>query len=505
MWSNYINQTGLTTPAAEWYFAGHPTANVYDERGNSDSSLISTMRFLLHGKTGDGVVKVGGYNNGSRLTSGNRLSRYIRRQYDDNMVSNSLILFVEVPIVANEMKADLEEAYGFPVNNDSPNLLSKDAVITNEVTLCSELINLKLEYKPALTYFFGAKFGVYAFMDVENRVTVVFTSSLNAQKYHWLQAVLPMLMPWYWANKNGSIELEPECLALLETLNSTDHDKYLEIIDSFAEKLGFEKLYSDSMLKGFLASAQKKAIALAKREVDDLRRRINDYLDSIGTLTRQVDEKLAYVTGMELASDDAKADEFASYLQSNGAVKTIEFNGAVMDILCYGEMTYYDTDPLQNLLENKRSYVYDYADGTKLKNTIEKLLKAIFIDEKLRLRTCAKYRIDSANNRISPVSGTTYPAEFNDYLPNPHIDHYACIGDFAPTMAEYVASGNYIGAVDQCITSAQTLNFYDSVVTGRFVQDLANYYDTRKCIVLPDGSFTTIEKALEYLDGQAQG
>ena len=506
MWSERIRSTSLMSSAAEWFFQNELTRiSLSDDRSCTDASMLSTLRFLLHGKTGNGCVWVGGYNPGCGIyDSTSSFYTRLRRLYQHgNQEQDSFLLMVETYLSAEELKPDIERAFGFGASEG--NMLPTDSVIPATVPINDEPMTFNLKYQPNLTYFFGTKFGVYVFSDVERRITAVFTSRLNFQKYHWMQAVIPMLMPWYWADGNGSVVIEPESLALLETLNSTDKDKYLRLIGECAEKLEIEDKYNTEMLRGFLVSAQEKTINNAKSDVDDMRRRIQEYMQAIGDYSRQINDKLAYIMGLEMATDNAAADEFSNYIKGNRSIKTVDFSGSNMTILCHGFFEYYNTEPLEGLLESRRSYVYRYAEGTRLEgDKIKKLLKAIFIDQVLRLRVCALYRLDVNSSRVRAIPNATYPSEFSEYFPNPHIEHHGCMGDYELTMAQYIKSGNYVGVVEQCIASAQTMNFYDSTVGGELVQDLARNYEGRNCIMLPDGSFTTVKKALEYLDGQAQ-
>lgn len=505
MWSDRLRTTGLTSPAADWFFSKEPGKIIIDDnRSFVDTTMLATLRYLLHDKVGNGNVRVTGYSTDGSMYGSSGFGSRIRRIYSSgNNLEDSYLLIIETSENAEEVKPDLESTFGFA--SIEGNLIKADAALRIPVPINGEEVMLDMKYQPSLTYFFGAKFGVYAFADVEHRITAVITSRLNSQKYHWLQAVIPMLMPWYWANETGKISIDKESLALLETLNSTDKDKYSELISWCADKLEIENKYNEEMLRGFLHTAQERSVDQAKSEIEGMRDRINDWLDSIGEYTRMINEKLAYITGVEASYDDTVATEFASYIRGNRAIKTMEFAGDQMKILCHGLVEYYNSDQMEELLKSRRSYVYSNVEGTALEgDKIAKLLKALFVDEVLRIRVCALYSINVGRNRVNGLSNGTYPSEFADYYPNPHIEHYACIGDYESEMAQYLRNGNYVGAVEQCIASAQTLNFFDSTVTGRMISDFVRCYQTRKCIMLPNGDFVTIKDALEYLDGQAQ-
>lgn len=498
MWTDRLGQTPLTTPAADWWASKTSSIALSDSRSCVDESMLTTLRFLFCEKLKAGRLLVEGSNPGNRVSDGISFSRRVRRVYDNaNHDEDSCLIMIETPnIGGEETRTDIESAFGFPEGEG--NLLDKDVHINVD--------ELVLKYVPSVTYFFGAKFGVFAFTDTNKRVTVVITSRLTNAKYHWMQAVMPMLLPWFWADENGKMNVDRRSFGLLEALNGTDKELYLHIVKDYADSLGFENEYISERLKDFLTSAQRRTIENANQEIHDMNYQIDSWLDAIGDYVRKINDKKAIIMGLEAAIEDANSDEFASYIRNNRAIRTEDIGSDRMVITCHGEMTYYDTEPLEKMLEDKRSLIYRNAEGGNLRgDKIGKLLKAIFIDESIRLLTVARYRIDISRSRISALSGVIdYSSEFMDYLPNPHIEHHGCIGDYNITMAQYVRDGNYIGAVEQCIASAQTMNFYDSTVTGELIRDLSNNYETRKCIVLPDGSHTTIKGAMEYIDAQTQ-
>lgn len=505
MWSNRLRETALSTPAADWFFTEKENLNIEissEERTGNDATLKSTLRYLLHGKAPVGITKVYGVSTGNDASGGSFGYRVRRAFGRTNPDLDSLLMFVETSDSPENIKAHLEEQFSIP--HTDGNLMPNDTEIDCGIASFSDRdIQVKLKYQPNLTYFFGTRFGVYAFTNTDLRITLVVTTYLNPQKYHWLQAVLPMLMPWYWANEGGAVQLEPNVLTLLEKLNSTDSEAYLSILKDFANELDIDNLYNDSKLKGFLTFAQRRSLDAARADVESKRRDVANLLDRIGEYTRAINEKLAYIMGLEMASDDSKAEEFANYIRENKAIKTISFTDSVMRILCNGFFEYYDSDQIESLLDSHRSMIYSNVEDTPLAgNKIEKLMRALFVDGTLRIRVMAEFDINVNESRISAISGASYPAEYKDYLPNPHIEGYSCIDGYRSTMAQYIAEGNFIGAVEQCIASTSTMNFFDSTVTGRLVRDMVGCYDTRKCIMLPDGSFVTIKDAMAYLDAE---
>ena len=64
---------------------------------------------------------------------------------------------------------------------------------------------------------------------------------------------------------------------------------------------------------------------------------------------------------------------------------------------------------------------------------MKKLMTEIFVSEepRLRIRVCASYRFD-LNGSVAPNGHRDFGAEYGDYLPNPHINDYNCMGIIPP-------------------------------------------------------------------------
>jgi hypothetical protein len=94
-----------------------------------------------------------------------------------------------------------------------------------------------------------------------------------------------------------------------------------------------------------------------------------------------------------------------------------------------------------------------------------------------------------------------FPADSETYLPNPHIQHFGCIGDYAIRFHEYMQKKDYIGAIEQAVVSARNLNFYDSTVMTKFAEELS--YTAIKCIEKSDGILLTPLEAINEMEGNA--
>ena len=142
-------------------------------------------------------------------------------------------------------------------------------------------------------------------------------------------------------------------------------------------------------------------------------------------------------------------------------------------------------------------YMYSNINPAVTEIQMERLYRAIFGENKYKLRLCAAYIADIRNG-LRACSHYIFPPESRAYLPNPHIQHFGCVGTYAGRFQEYMASGDYVGAIDQAVVSGRNLNFYDPPVISHFASELSR--SKIRCIERPDGSLLTPLEAIKELE-----
>ena len=132
-------------------------------------------------------------------------------------------------------------------------------------------------------------------------------------------------------------------------------------------------------------------------------------------------------------------------------------------------------------------------------------MKAIFLDQTLKMRFCSSYTFNLRGN-VRANQGHDYSAiEFRDCTPNTHIDRYHCMGNYERVINEMLMEHNYIGAIEQCMASTVSLNFSDGCVMEEFMRrmyGISDYSVNIRCIELPDGKVVEPKEAIEYLKSQ---
>ena len=109
---------------------------------------------------------------------------------------------------------------------------------------------------------------------------------------------------------------------------------------------------------------------------------------------------------------------------------------------------------------------------------------------------CAYYDLDYMSG--VRVSRSYNYQNFEDYMPNPHLQYHQCLGDNATRINRCVSEGNFISAIEACRMSMRSVNIEEVSVTFRpFLEELMR--STHKVIEGPDGQLYTPEEALKKM------
>ena len=85
-----------------------------------------------------------------------------------------------------------------------------------------------------------------------------------------------------------------------------------------------------------------------------------------------------------------------------------------------------------------------------------------------------------------------------DRIPNPHISHYECLGNYSRRINEHLSKSDYIGVLENAIASAMSVNVTDSPVLRSFVIDIFSGVGG-SCFELEDGRKMNIQEVREYV------
>lgn len=335
-------------------------------------------------------------------------------------------------------------------------------------------------------------FRLLCYYDEEHRSVALFVGNLNYRKLHFLQAAFLPMFPWFKNGEHGkTTDLDVE---LIKTLTSDDAAAYTAIVKKFAAQYDFRGAQIKKLLGDFEARCDKELLAKTESEIQEIDNEVDSHHRAIESRLANRNDLLIRRLGLEtkIANGDGSS-ELTDYFLCNKRLSVVNTRGSKVTFITTDYLSYFDKDAAETALKNPRSTLCSGGDG------VTALLKAVLIDEKLRIRFASMFTLNISGG-ISANGGVNF-ADYGiaDCIANPHLYHYSCLGNNERFINEAIRKRDYVGAIEQCVAANKNWNILDSAVSNRFVDDLRA--KDVMCIELPDGRVVTPKKAIDWLKG----
>lgn len=482
MFPNSITSTPLTTRTADAVFD-----NILASSYGDDISFSATLRALLY----------------SRMKPEDKLFLYFTSStYNTETLENCSVKDVFDAMLGSGFKMNSDEIniHNFHHNNDEWRNYSFRYVSRKMKEYDPDMCELDI-----ITQFYKKQFKVLCFINHEKRKVAIFVENLDIRKLHYLQCSLLAMLPWYFNPSDGASELE---MKLIHSLRKKTSEEYIECLEEFAGQFDFRTLHIKNSLNGFEVQAEKIELERVKNEIQCIESDINHYNERIGNLLSTRSSRLTTLIGLEQKiANGSENSEIMDYFLCNKNLFLNSVNGNNIDFNIVGYLEYFDQDYAETVISNKNSCLY-YAHD--IDNDIaERIYRAIFIDEVLRVKFCASFTFQINGNIRANDSRDYSGKDYKECMPNPHLDLYRCLGGAELVINELLLKRDYIGAIEQCVAATKNLNLSDSIVVEQFARILfygRNNGGTRNnvCIELPNGNVVDWRGAIEWLDSQEE-
>lgn len=486
MFKSVINSTPLTSDAANSFFQ-----NIVGDGFKDDFSFLATLRALVAPRMGS-EDKIYLSFGGSSYSADDVRSAPIRNVLNAICGSTDAV---------RGWKDGTIRIHNFYSNMQDDNYACLEAI---KSSFAERYEGWHLIQK--VTEFYRKNFYVICFINPEKKSVFVFVDNMDIRKMHYLQCSIFAFLPWYFDPEAGVSETEME---LINSLREKTPDKYEECIARIASQYDFRTQKIRTLLAGFETRYEEVECDRVRSSIQEYINEINRLNDQIGEYLREKANQEVRLLGLQtkIAQNDGDS-EIMEYFLCNRKLVLETVTSTEMTFGCMDYLEYFDEDMAKKMIENKRSYVYR-PNGRMCNNFIpaddmQMLMKAIFLDQTLRMKLCAAYKFRLDGN-VSALSHHSYGYEFRDCMPNTHIDRYSCMGSYQHTINRLLKDNNYIGALEQCIASCKSLNFGDGTVMEEFMRriyGMSDYPVNTHCIELPDGTVVAPKEAIEWLKAQ---
>jgi len=475
-----INDSPLTTGCAREYFG----SKIYADTFINDESFAATLNALVVPRMKDSDI-ISVVHTGSSYSI-------------ETIRSNRAVAIINATVKPDSVHNDRIVVHNLTNNEEN-----------NEAHLQMYSKNLTEHYEgwvqlEKVTEFFRKTFKVLCFINASKRSVILIVDNLDLRKYHYLQCSTLAFLPWYFDKTAGITEDEME---LIQSLREKTPDRYLACLNKIAENMNFREMFIRNKLRGFETRFLRNEIANIKDEIGGLIGRIDEYNSSIASFLRSKSDLEIRLLGLQLKVNEGESEETTSdimqYFLNNKRLNLQSVDDRVMSFIAQDYITYFDEDMASRMINNRSSYIYR-PDGANYSRHIqesdmERLMTAIFIDCSIKIKVCAAYKF-VLNGNVQALNGYRFPSEFNNCMPNPHINTYSCLGSYEYEINKLLSKNDYIGALEQCVASVKSLNFGDSIVMVEFMKDL--YTDSRCYLELPDGRMVSPKEAVKWLKEQ---
>lgn len=473
MFRERIDNTPFTSEEANYHFSSIKNTNTPYA---GDLSMLATLRVMFGDRLGDdGAIGIT-YRNFE-------LSKNDAERFDDSRVLNSVVgSMVEYPHTLTVVEAVNNETAGRVMG------VMRDGFVDGFPGW---------ESVPKVEAFFMKAFPVQCFINRELQSAILLTDRLTLRKWHYIQVALFHCFPWFFTES----PLNDEDKKLIRSLSEETPGTYLAILAEKATKYDFEKIRIERLLNGFETGFERRRIESLKSEMDSKRRDIENYNDCISRMLAELREYNYKIIGLQEVIDSHAGESLLmDYFLADRKLGLENASEGEMRFTVKGFVENYNEDEVEARLNNTNSFVYDrYGDERINQDDMVRLLRSIFLDHEIKLRTCAAYVFSAGGDRIrvTPQEDKRYPAEFSTYMPNPHIQQYGCMGSYKQIINQQLLDGDYVGAIVQCEVSCNSLNWCDQTVMCAFMRTM--YRTTNACFELPDGKCVDQVEAVKWL------
>lgn len=476
MFNAQVAQTEFVSPEANECFP-----NIYGESYNGDVSFLSTLRALLYKRVPEGETVEVRFNTTSLGESYVDMCRVQGDEVDDESYYGRIRIT------------------GFTASSAEVRAKWLDEVEAKFLPSFAKYGWSELERVKA---FFHNAFRVVCYVNTERRCVNVFVDGLDYRKLHYLQCGIFAFLPWYFDPEKG---LSKDEIELIKSLQKKTPDAYIAAMAKLAEELDLRSMKIRKMLTGFETRYERQRIVNVEHQITQTNDSIRSYNRQIGDLLSQKNELLITLLGLQarVGQQEGKS-ELMDYCLCNKNIDLVRVDNDQITFVAKGYLDNFDSDAAERMIANKSSYFY--SDNSILnKDQIELLMNALFIDQTLRIKMCAAYRLPM-HGCVEAISHYSYGPAYSDCTPNPHIEHFSCLGGYEYEINNKLEEGDYVGAIDQCMASVASVNLTEGPTMNHFVEIFHRRSPgvNNRCIELPDKTVVTPERAVAYLTAEKE-
>ena len=334
---------------------------------------------------------------------------------------------------------------------------------------------------------------------VDNSQTVIaLPYNYNLQQWHRLAIVimrLSMFKDWFDANP-----VTDEEKLILKSLTENGA-QFINMMSIFESKLDISKFRINKYLNGWITDVKQAQIERLNSDYSYYSSNIKDYQERLQEQIRKLREisQKVSVLQMNMKDDTHFEEEIKDYLLHTPTIMLRNKCDSYLYYTSYGYFVMLDEDKelLETFINNPDSILYEYNYGYS-HEVLEKFYTDVYIKERWKVKCCGSFYI---NNLAEVRTDSSYDSKVHQYMyyPNPHLEHYDCLGGHTALLTEAAQSLDYVGALIITQQATNNLNWSDGVVMERFIRDTFDRYTDITCYEDANGELHTIGSVLSII------
>lgn len=339
------------------------------------------------------------------------------------------------------------------------------------------------------------KYKVY--QDAAARITIVQSqhdSGLYSSLFHRrFASAMPRLLPWLFKDH----PLTSDELAYLRALSTpdTDSESLTRMEEALYNKTDLPSRAADKAIESLFKGTIDRRKTDLKRQIEALYRELEETRAHISKIFTDITSMNCELTGLDSKDESTLITEVKDYLHTQ---KDIIVNTAGEELLLTITtfLSNYDPNDVDTFVFN--SFTPYSGIPTAARLDVRTLFKAIFVDHIFKVKMVANYKLDF-NCHVTAIKDSC-SVDGSKAIPNPHINEYACLGNYGPMLADAEDHRDFITAIAICQQSAGSMNLVETISTDYFWGNFATAYCKDIPVILTaTGESITPKQAIEQL------
>lgn len=351
------------------------------------------------------------------------------------------------------------------------------------------------EVKDIGAYLFD-KYKVY--QDIAARITIVQSQQSSggfygSAFYRRFASAMPRLLPWLFKDH----PFTPDELNYLRALSTPDtsSESLAWMAEALYNKTDLPSKVVDkaveSLFKGTIDNRKKDL----KCRIENLYRELQETRAHISDIFTDITRTNCELTGLNSKDESSFIMELKDFLHSQKDI-IVNTTGEALLLTITTFLSNYDPDDVDTFVFD--SFTPYSGIPAAARDDVRTLFKAIFVDHIFKVKMVANYKLDY-NCHVTAIKNSC-SVSGSKAIPNPHINHHSCLGNYEPMLEDAEDHRDFITAIAICQQSAGSMNLVETISTKYFFEDFAVAYHEDIPVILTDtGESITPKQAIEQL------